>query len=106
VSYEDGRGILRDILSVCTEFDFVINRMHIERQHTYVGQSELDIDDETSNYEPVEQAGIMSKHQPTKTVTIMLELAGRDSIPNLTSKLQEIPGVKNVATAPPSFSGD
>ena len=31
ISYEDGRGILRDVLLVCTQSDFTISRMRVER---------------------------------------------------------------------------
>src|ERR1700733_3595423 len=32
VSYKDGRGILRDILVVCTQHDFSISRVRVERE--------------------------------------------------------------------------
>jgi putative Mg2+ transporter-C (MgtC) family protein len=31
VTYEDGRGILRDVLVVCTQQDFAVNRVRVER---------------------------------------------------------------------------
>ncbi len=105
ISYEDGRGILRDVISVATQFDFVINRIQVERQHTLDGKSELSIDD-GDLLEENEIGNAIRLNQQTKIVTITLELSGRDSLPGLTAKLQEIEGVVGVTIGAASLSGD
>jgi putative Mg2+ transporter-C (MgtC) family protein len=106
VSYEDGKGILRDVIAACTQFDFVINRLQVERQHTFDGPSELDIDDEYLVSEIGELRGNAPTKVLTKIVSISIELAGRDSIHELTAKLQEIDGVESVKTGTESGPAD
>ena len=37
VSYEDGRGILRDILTTCTQQDFAVTGVQVEREGEAAG---------------------------------------------------------------------
>jgi putative Mg2+ transporter-C (MgtC) family protein len=99
VSYEDGRGILRDILIVCTQQDFAVTGVEVER------------DGETSRDRRRKHAGKFrareaayavapsledADEQPNTakpTVAVTLELRGGRSLPRLVDKLSEIDGV-------------
>jgi putative Mg2+ transporter-C (MgtC) family protein len=99
VSYEDGRGILRDILIVCTQQDFAVTGVEVER------------DGETSRDRRRKQAGKSrareaayavapgleeaddSLNAAKPTVAVRLELRGGRSLARLVDKLSEIDGV-------------
>lgn len=102
VSYPDGRGILRDILAVCTQQDFAVTGVQVERdgglgrdrrgkqsgksharEAAYATVAVL----ESSDDPPVASKG---------TVTVVLELRGGRSIARLVDKLCEIEGVSAV----------
>ena len=88
VSYEDGRGILRDILVACTRQDFAVSRVRVER-----GPSSGDFDDAREMTE-ADQAATVS---PGKgIVTVALEVQGTRSIAKLAARLAEIDGVVSV----------
>jgi len=69
VTYEDGRGILRRVLAVCTGRDFKVADINVDR----------------SEHEELRQA-----------VAVSLELHGRGSIADLAGELGEIDGVLRV----------
>ena len=71
VVYTDGRGVLRGVLTVCTERGFAVAGMHVDRED---GGS-----------------------APTASVT--LSLLGRGPLPALTGELSEIAGVLTVTVA-------
>jgi putative Mg2+ transporter-C (MgtC) family protein len=99
VSYQDGRGILRDILTVCTQQDFAVTGLQVERD----GESGRDRRGKQSGksrtrepayataaiFEPSDDAPVTSKG----TVTVVLELRGGRSVARLVDKLSEIDGV-------------
>jgi putative Mg2+ transporter-C (MgtC) family protein len=99
VSYEDGRGILRDILIVCTQQDFAVTGVEVERdsattqdrwgkrsgrgrakQAAYAAATVLERGDD-----------LVGASKPT--VTVALELRGGRSLARLVDKLSEIDGV-------------
>jgi putative Mg2+ transporter-C (MgtC) family protein len=89
MSYEDGRGILRDILVACTRQDFAVSRVRIEREPS----PEDDSDD----------AGEMTASDLTATpsrskgiVTVALEVQGTRSVAKLAARLADIDGVVSV----------
>ena len=102
VSYEDGRGILRDILTTCTQQDFAVTGVQVERD----GEAGRDRRGKQSGrsrareaayataavIEPGEEAPLASKG----TVTVALELRGGRSIARLVDKLSEIRGISAV----------
>ena len=69
LSYTDGRGVLRTVLSVCTERGFTLAGMQVEREFVDDG------------------------HGEGRTASVTLSLTGRGAINPLTSELSEIPGV-------------
>jgi putative Mg2+ transporter-C (MgtC) family protein len=82
VTYLDGREILRDVLVKCTQHNFTVSRLQVER--------------EPPPAEPRNAAD--SPHQPgeERTVTVALEVQGIGSVSKLAAKLADIEGVVSV----------
>jgi len=72
VSYEDGREILRDVLVWCTQHNFTVSRLQVER------------------------APLPAGVQTDRIVTVALEVQGTGSISKLAAKLASIDGVVSV----------
>jgi putative Mg2+ transporter-C (MgtC) family protein len=99
VSYQDGRGILRDVLMVCTQQDFAITGVQVERdgevsrdrrgKHSGKGRAKEVADVLAAVVEPADEAPTTAKG----AVTVFLELRGGRSIARLVDKLSEISGV-------------
>jgi putative Mg2+ transporter-C (MgtC) family protein len=99
VSYEDGRGVLRDILIVCTQQDFAVTGVEVERD----GETALHRRAKLSGKARVKEAayavaGLEEVNDPAPgapkpTVTVALELRGGRSLARLIDKLSEIDGV-------------
>ena len=70
VSYGEGRGILRVVLTMCTERGFAVAGMYVDREGS---------DDHTAS--------------------VTLTLSGRGPLEPLTGEISEIPGVRSVSTA-------
>ena len=84
VTYEDGRGILRDVLVICTQQDFAVSRVRVER----------DAADRQAANGSAEQAESASPSAGQKrVVTVILEIQGTRSVAKLAAKLAEINGV-------------
>jgi len=81
VAYEDGRGILREVLVVCTQQDFAVSRVRVARE------SSVDSRDADG---PAEDAA------KKRVVTVALEIQGTRSVAKLAAKLAEINGVVSV----------
>jgi len=102
VSYQDGRGILRDILIVCTQQEFAVTGVQVERdgepsqdrrgKHSGKGRAKDAADALTA----VVEADDGSPMPPKGTVTVVLELRGGRSVAKLVDKLSEINGVSAV----------
>jgi putative Mg2+ transporter-C (MgtC) family protein len=88
VTYEDGRGILRDVLVVRTQQDFAVNRVRVERE------SSIDQQDDNGSTEQRESASPDAARK--RVVTVNLEVQGVRSVAKLAAKLSEIPGVISV----------
>jgi putative Mg2+ transporter-C (MgtC) family protein len=71
ISYTDGRGVLRSVLTVCTERGFAVAGMHVDR----------------------EDGGHPGDPGGTRTASVTLSLTGRGSLPTLSGELSELPGV-------------
>jgi putative Mg2+ transporter-C (MgtC) family protein len=105
VSYEDGREILRDILVVCTQHDFAISRMQVEREP---GPSAHAVASQTTAFDEVagrdelhveagEEPGGTGPHaQARRIISVALEVQGTRSIAKLAAKLADIDGVVSV----------
>lgn len=106
VSYEDGRGILRDILVACTQHDFAISRMHVEREpgasaHAVASQTTAfdevaGRDDELHVEAGDEPGGAGPPAQARRIISVVLEVQGTRSIAKLAAKLADIDGVVSV----------
>jgi putative Mg2+ transporter-C (MgtC) family protein len=103
VCYQDGRGILRDILIVCTQQDFAVTGVQVERdgekvgrdhrgKHSGKGRAKEAADAPAAIVEPADDSPMASNG----TVTVFLELRGGRSIAKLVDKLSEIDGVSAV----------
>ena len=88
ISYEDGRGILRQILIRCTELRFVIDRVRIERD----GQL-TDARDEVEDH-----AHGLEVAPPRQAVSLSIQVRGRRPVEHLIGRLMEIDGVVRVGT--------
>lgn len=69
VSYQDGKGILREVLVLCAEQEFAVARTHIDRDRQSEG-----------------------------VVTVAFEIRGAKSVSKLAARLSEIEGVVTVST--------
>jgi putative Mg2+ transporter-C (MgtC) family protein len=102
VSYQDGRGILRDVLIVCTQQDFAVTGVQVERggepgrdrrgKQSGKGRAK----DAADALTPVVEADDGSPVPPKGIVTVILELRGGRSVAKLVDKLSEIDGVSSV----------
>jgi putative Mg2+ transporter-C (MgtC) family protein len=102
VSYQDGRGILRDILILCTQQDFAVTGVQVERngeggrdrrgKHSGKGRAKEAGDAPAAVVEPADDSPIGLKG----TVTVFLELRGGRSIAKLVDRLSQIDGVSAV----------
>ena len=72
VTYVDGRGVLREVLTACTERGFAVAGMSVDRE------------------DPGDDGGT------PRTAAVTLSLLGRIPLAPLTSELAEIPGVLGV----------
>jgi putative Mg2+ transporter-C (MgtC) family protein len=76
VDYEDGRGVLREMLARCTAMGYAVLELTTHRQHEPDG-------------EPAEHPG---------TVSVRLLVQGRQSVTHLAAALSELDGVHGVST--------
>jgi putative Mg2+ transporter-C (MgtC) family protein len=80
VTYQDGREILRDVLVKCTQHNFTVSRLQVERAPP----------------EPRNSADLVHQPGEDRTVTVALEIQGTGSISKLAAKLADIDGVVSV----------
>ena len=98
VSYQDGRGILRDILVVCTRQDFAVSGVRVERE-----PSSADPEDAGEMTEPYQAA----EQSPSRgIVTVALEVQGARSVAKLAARLADIDGVVSVHAADVNIPSD
>jgi putative Mg2+ transporter-C (MgtC) family protein len=88
VTYEDGRGILRDVLVVCTQHDFAVSRVRVERE------SSADRQGVNGSAEQTEATSTQATQK--RVVTVNMEIQGTRSVAKLAAKLAEINGVVSV----------
>jgi putative Mg2+ transporter-C (MgtC) family protein len=90
VSYEEHGDILQDVLVVCTQHDFAVSRLRVERA---VQPAEPDFDDlNGGGAAPAEPAS----DQSPRVATVVLEILGVKSVSKLAARLAGIPGVVSV----------
>jgi putative Mg2+ transporter-C (MgtC) family protein len=105
VSYEDGKGILRDVLVACTQQGFSISRVRVERstatgeardEHSGAGHGKrTGFEDAEFSDEPSAETNT-DNGSARRIVTVALEVQGARSIAKLVAKLAEIAGVVSV----------
>jgi putative Mg2+ transporter-C (MgtC) family protein len=113
ISYRDGRGILREILSICSQSDFSIGRVQVEgNQERTRKQSGFQIGrghDKDSYDEGVTSEDDSSAGDAPSSkgiVSVLMEVRGAKSIPKLAARLSEIPGVVNVHAGDVNFTSE
>jgi putative Mg2+ transporter-C (MgtC) family protein len=109
ISYWDGRGVLRELLSICTQHDFAIVRLQVEgdkaRAQDQSGFQAAKGHDEGSEDEaPREENSAASAGSPPKgIVTLLLEIRGAKSLNKLVARLGEIDGVVAINAGDANF---
>jgi putative Mg2+ transporter-C (MgtC) family protein len=111
VSYEDGRGTLRDILVACTQLGFAISRVRVERDASASEASSARAKDSSGALEESQFADQSAHDGPSdragpKVVTVSLEIQGAKSVAKLAAKLAEISGVVSVNAGDGNISSD
>jgi putative Mg2+ transporter-C (MgtC) family protein len=102
VGYQDGRGVLREVLVACTQADFTVSRVHVERQPAGGQQGDgrskgLDESDGSDDAQLAIDAELNAAPAGGKGIVILnLEIQGIRSVAKLATKLAEIPGVVSV----------
>ena len=91
ISYQDGRGLLRDILVACSQLRFAIDQVEIEGNRLGAESAEeaRDLADwEGSDLEPAR----------TNVVSLSLEVKGKRPVSHLISRLSAIQGIVQVGS--------
>jgi putative Mg2+ transporter-C (MgtC) family protein len=103
ISYQDGRGVLREVLACCTGSEFAVSRVQVERDPTHeVGSAHVPDQDDLG---PEEAVG--GNWTPQKgIVTLRVEVRGAKSVARLAERLSEIPGVTSVQVGDGNLSFD
>jgi putative Mg2+ transporter-C (MgtC) family protein len=100
VSYYDGRGLLRDVLAVCTQQDFTISRLRVGNPGKAISQSGFQSGKGQGKGEDDEDlpndldAPVFPRGKGV--VTVLMEIRGVKSLPKLVTRLSEIDGVLGV----------
>jgi putative Mg2+ transporter-C (MgtC) family protein len=74
LTYRDGEGVLRELLSRCSDYGFAVSDLTVERTSNHNGRN-------------------------GRTVTVRLEVRGAGSVPSLATDLDNVDGVLEVRTA-------
>jgi len=98
ISYWDGRGVLRDVLALCTREGLAVTRLRLASDAQRPSQSGFQSGKGRGDDE---DAGAEADEAPPKpprkgVVTLMLELRGVKTLSKLVARLSEIDGVVDV----------
>jgi putative Mg2+ transporter-C (MgtC) family protein len=102
ISYQDGRGVLREVLACCTGSEFAVSRVQVERDPSHEVGSAPGQDILT----PEEAVGGDWPPQPKGIVTLRVEVRGAKSVARLAERLSEINGVTSVQIGDANFITD
>jgi putative Mg2+ transporter-C (MgtC) family protein len=103
ISYQDGRGVLREVLASCTRSEFAVSRVQVERDPSLEAGAartpghEILIPEEAVGGHWAPQKGI---------VTLRVEVRGAKSVARLAERLSEIDGVTSVHAGDGNLSSD
>jgi putative Mg2+ transporter-C (MgtC) family protein len=104
ISYQDGRGVLREVLASCTRSEFAVSRVQVEREPSHeVGAARV-AGQETLT--PEEAIGDDWAPSPKGIVTLRVEVRGAKSVARLAERLSEIDGVTSVHAGDANLSSD
>jgi putative Mg2+ transporter-C (MgtC) family protein len=104
ISYQDGRGVLREVLECCTGSEFAVSRVQVERDPTHEVGAARTPDQDTLT--PEEAIGGDWTAPPKGIVTLRVEVRGAKSVARLAERLSEIPGVTSVQVGDGNLSSD
>jgi putative Mg2+ transporter-C (MgtC) family protein len=102
ISYQDGRGVLREVLASCTRSEFSVSRVQVERDPSHEAGSERLGGQES----PEEGAGGDWSFSPKGIVTLRVEVRGARSVARLAARLSEIDGVTSVHAGDANLASD
>jgi putative Mg2+ transporter-C (MgtC) family protein len=105
ISYQDGRGVLREVMATCTRNEFSVSRLEVERDSSHEIGSALAAGEET--FRP-EDGSIGDNWAPPQKgiVTLRVEVRGARSVARLAERLSEIDGVTSVHAGDANLSSD
>lgn len=99
ISYRDGKGILRDVLVVCAQYEFSIARTTIEMSAPRDGQGRDKSSGKGKTSDEPDSDAIPESAEPRDgIVTLTLDVRGSKSVTKLAGRLSEIAGVVAVST--------
>ena len=104
ISYQDGRGVLREVLACCTGSEFAVSRVQVERDPIQEVGAARGLGQDISS--PEEAVGGDWTPPPKGIVTLRVEVRGAKSVARLAERLSEIPGVTSVQIADANFATD
>ena len=94
ISYQDGRGILREVLECCTGSEFAVSRVQVERDPAQEVGAARGLGQDISS--PEEAVGGDWIPPAKGIVTLWVEVRGAKSVARLAERLAEIDGVTSV----------
>jgi putative Mg2+ transporter-C (MgtC) family protein len=105
ISYQDGRGVLREVLASCTRSEFSVSGVQVERDPSHeIGAARVPGQDTFGREE--EAIGGDWTPQPKGIVTLRVEVRGAKSVARLAERLSEIDGVTSVHAGDANLSSD
>jgi putative Mg2+ transporter-C (MgtC) family protein len=106
LSYWDGRGVLRDVLAVCTQQDLAVTRLRVVTEKAGQDLSGFQHGKAHDKGEDDETAGEVIAPAVKGVVTLLVELRGVKSIGKLVARLSEIDGVVDVQAGEPGAASE
>ena len=101
ISYQDGRGVLREVLECCTGSEFAVSRVQVERDPAQDVGAARGLGQDISSPEAADWTP-----PPKGIVTLRVEVRGAKSVARLAERLSEISGVTSVQVGDGNFASD